>query len=259
MSDSPLPPLPPGVTIFSDVDSTAFIEETLPGFLKATCSSLPPAEYQRRLDEMRAITEMGMNGEISFNESLKLRTNTFVDIGITRGQVDSYAQMLVDNPDSILTPSFAANRAWLQRHPQSFQYLTSGIIQMVEPALRHSLGAHEIHGNAYLFEGDDDPTRTPLASDRLLGCDESRELFYDGGKARVIRKLRETQDITLAVMLGDGVNDQQAKEPGAADLFVLFRENVKDRVLKADFTADTLVEAVQCISNATALLELDAA
>lgn len=249
-----LPPLDSGITLVMDVDSTTVNHETLTGFVDVACRNLEGEARREALNEVDRITELGMNNQINFSQSLDLRASVIRSIGATRGHVDEYVGRLLEeieeNPRRVLTPSFADNADWIQRNAEQIYFFSGGMDPMVRPILQATLNVDPSHirTNNMIFDGEGPDAR-------FVGFDKERLLHKDDGKAQQIRALRASGAITgLAVMLGDGSNDFNARQPdGGADMFVAFTE-IKDRRWGGpedgvDFVATSLPEAVHFVST----------
>ena len=82
---------------------------------------------------------------------------------------------------------------------------------MIEPVADSlNIPLHRIYANNLLFNEDGS----------FSGFDANEPTSRDGGKAAVVKLLKEAHGYTDIVMVGDGVTDMQARPP--ADLFIGF-------------------------------------
>lgn len=161
-------------------------------------------------EEVARITHRGMNGEISFTESLRCRLRL---IRPGRKDLDFLYHQYLEN----LVEDVAAVIQALQFLGKEVYIVTGGYQEAVEKLAVH-LGLREDHvfGVRLRFGKNED----------FVGFRQGH-LTRNGGKAKVIRRISRTGP---TLFVGDGVTDLEAK--GETDLFVGFGGVVVRRIVK---------------------------
>ena len=80
---------------------------------------------------------------------------------------------------------------------------------------------HRVYANRIIFQADGS----------YAGFDDSEFTSKDGGKAKVIQRLKDAHGYSNIIMIGDGATDLQARPP--ADAFIGFGGIVEREVVKA--------------------------
>ncbi|MCW9708454.1 HAD-IB family phosphatase [Fodinibius salsisoli] len=208
-----------------DFDSTFVSVESLD--LLATLSLDGRADKEEKVQQIADITDLGMNGDISFTDSLKRR------LAVLEAN-RSHLQALIPLLKSNISPSFERNRDFIQEHSDSIYIISSGFKEFIVPVVA-DFGIAEDHVLANTFEFDGDGN--------ITGADQQNPLAGDGGKIKVVEELGLTGDI---LVIGDGYTDFEIKQAGLAEKFFAFTENVsRDNVVEeATFVVPSLDEVL---------------
>jgi D-3-phosphoglycerate dehydrogenase len=212
-------------TFIIDFDSTFVSVESLD--LLATISLDGSADKDQKVKQIADITDLGMNGDISFTDSLKR--------GLAVLEADkSHLEALIPLLKSNISPSFERNRSFIQEHSDSIYIISSGFKEFIVPVVA-DFGIAEEHVLANTFEFDE--------AGNITGADQQNPLAGDGGKIKVVEELDITRDI---VVIGDGYTDFEIKRAGLAEKFFAFTENVsREKVLEAaTFVASSFDEVL---------------
>ncbi|GHS85648.1 phosphoserine phosphatase [Synergistales bacterium] len=183
-----------------DFDSTLVSIEALDTLVK---SRLKDAESDavRRIDD---ITRRSMNGDLSFDESLRLRFES------VKMRVEHFKQMgreicasLTDGMEELLKDLIARG--------QELFIVSGGFYDIINPvATRLGVPPENVFVNE-LITGPDG---------RVIGVKES-PLAHEGGKAEVVRILKEQGRLPgKIIMLGDGMSDCGVFSNGLSDFFI---------------------------------------
>lgn len=201
----PLPSAPQGVLI-SDVDSTFLTQEVIELV----------AEHAGVRDEVEAITNRAMRGELDFAQSLRTRVATLAEL--PEDVLDAVRDALVPTPGAFEMVADARARGWAVA-------LVSGGFHEVIDGLAADAGVHCVLAN-----------RFGIAAGRLNGCVEG-PIIDAAAKARALAQLLvETgADPRRSIAIGDGAND--ALMVDAAGVGVAFRAKPALRGV-ADIVAD---------------------
>jgi D-3-phosphoglycerate dehydrogenase len=208
-----------------DFDSTLTRVEAMDLLASISLQGLPQkATAEARIKEL---TDLGMNGEISFRDSLKERL-------LLLEAKQSHLPPLIELLKKQVSPSFLRNKDFFEKYANTIFVISNGFKEYITPIVTE-LGIKEdhIHANELLFDDNG----------KVIGFSEDNPLSRDGGKAEVIRKLDLDGDIYV---IGDGHNDYEIKAAGLANKFYAFTENVsREKVMeKADHIAPSLEEVL---------------
>ncbi len=214
------------VSIIIDFDSTFITVESLDELAKISLESHP--QRKEILRKITCLTEEGMNGAISFGESLSQRMKL---LKANRSHVKQLSHILKDK----VTPSVSANRAFFQRHAEKIHIISGGFREVIRSVTEdfHIWGSH-IHANKLQYD----------SRGRVTGVDRENPLSRDGGKEMLIRSLLLLGEI---IVLGDGYNDYRIRAAGQAHKFVAFTENISRAAVirHADGVANTFDEFIE--------------
>ncbi|WP_266363938.1 phosphoglycerate dehydrogenase [Tellurirhabdus rosea] len=182
-------------------------------------------ERDRIVEEIKAITDRGMSGEISLAQSLEMRLRL---LQAHRDHIPALLEVLKDK----ISDSFQRNRDFLIENAEQIYIVSSGFKEFIVPIVT-MLGIKEDHVFANTFLYDDEGN--------IVGCDCDNPLATDKGKVTLIRNLNLDGDVYV---IGDGYTDYEIRESGLANRFYAFTENVmRPKVIeKADHITPSLDE-----------------
>ncbi|MDE2140181.1 MAG: phosphoglycerate dehydrogenase, partial [Gammaproteobacteria bacterium] len=182
------------------------------------------ADVRQRIQEL---TDAAMAGRLDYRESLQQRLAL---LHFPRSRMPEVIARL----QTLVTPSFLRNHAFLAAHADRVHVLTGGFRQMVEPVIRDlGLRADRLHANTLSFD----------AADVSDGCDWDNPLSREGGKIEVVQKLKLDGRV---IVVGDGWSDYKIHAAGAAARFYAFTENIArpEVIAKADHVAPNFDEVL---------------
>ena len=208
-----------------DFDSTFTDVEALD--LLGEISLANSQEKDQRLQQIKEITDHGMEGGMSFRESLVRR------LELLDARKNHLAE-LVEALKARVSKSFHRNAEFFKEHSERIYILSNGFKEFIVPIVTE-YGVKEEHVFANSFKFDE--------KGNIVGFDEENILSRNSGKAEQIEKLNLPGEVYV---IGDGYTDYEIKEAGLAHKFYAFTENVsRDRVLqKADHVAPSLDEVL---------------
>ena len=184
------------------------------------------------LSKIVELTEKGMNGTISFQDSINERLRS---IQITKNHIKILNRKLKD----YVTPTFKKNIQWLKKYSNRIYIISGGFKEMIIPIADNFNIPHDhIFANDFVFNKDG----------LVIGLDKSNPLSRSGGK---VEKAEELDLDGPIFMLGDGNTDAEMKHLGKKVNFIAFVENVyREKVVsQADFTARTFRDVINFIQN----------
>jgi D-3-phosphoglycerate dehydrogenase len=206
-----------------DFDSTFTKVEGLDELAAIALEGHP--EKNKIVEQIRDLTDKGMNGEMSFAEGLRQRIEL-----LPANQ--KHIEKLVDFLRTKISDSFERNSQFLRDNSDFIYVVSSGFKEFIVPIVT-ALGVREDHvfANEFLFN----------AEGTIVGIDTENVLSTDGGKIKLLRSLNLTGEVYA---IGDGYTDYELRESGLANRFYAFTENVeRPKVVQvADHVAGSLDE-----------------
>ncbi|MGL4630809.1 MAG: HAD-IB family phosphatase, partial [Leadbetterella sp.] len=176
-------------------------------------------------EKIKSITDLGMNGEISFSEAIQRRIAL---LKANKSHIDTLVEFLKNN----ITDSFERNKSFLQQYADQIIIISGGFVEFINPVIEFlGLKTENVYANSFVFDSNDD----------IIGIDQSNPLANSGGKIKLLESLKLDGHISV---IGDGYTDYELKKSGEAHRFYAFIENVKrENVLPgADFVINSLDE-----------------
>lgn len=175
--------------------------------------------------KIKALTDAGMSGEISFSEALKSR------IELLKAN-KSHIEILIDFLNTKISDSFLRNKSFLKEYNADIYIVSSGFKEFILP-ITQSLGLKDenVYANTFTFDKEGN----------ITGVDQSNVLAQTGGKIKLMESLKFEGHVSV---IGDGYTDFEIKKAGFADRFYAFTENVERPkvVAEADFAIKSLDE-----------------
>ncbi len=216
-----------------DFDSTLVQDEGLDLLFERSLAGGPDREARTRA--FREITDMGMAGELDFDESLRRRLAL---LSADRRLVEAVGAELTDR----ITPSVLSHRAVFRGWAEEggIHILSGGFRELIEPtAGALGIPPSRVHAHRFRFARDG----------RVLGLDPETALAR-GGKPLAVRELRLPAASTWIV--GDGATDLELREMGFAARFVAFVENRARPgvVARADHVVGSMDELLELLGDA---------
>ncbi|KAA9338202.1 phosphoglycerate dehydrogenase [Hymenobacter busanensis] len=215
------PPLP---YLVIDFDSTFTQVEGLDELADIALRGHP--DRARIVAEIKALTDGGMDGSVSFSESLRRR------VALLPARREHLTE-LVAHLHTKVSESIRRNASFFRQHADRVYIVSSGFREFIEPVVAEfGIPARQVLANTFRFDD----------AGNIIGFDETNPLSRDGGKIEQLRELGlEGAEVFV---LGDGYTDYQIREAGLADRFYAFTENVTREAVvdRADEVAPTFDE-----------------
>ncbi|MDJ1499345.1 phosphoglycerate dehydrogenase [Xanthocytophaga agilis] len=189
-----------------DFDSTFTKVEAMDELGKISLQGNPKREDILR--EIHQVTELAMNGDISFSEALQRR------VDLLKAHKDHLPELIAVLSGKV-SDSFERNRDFLNEFADSILIISSGFREFIVPIVT-ALGIkpENVYANTFLFDDNGN----------IIGFDAENPLAKDKGKPELMRKLNLQGDVYV---IGDGYTDYEIKEAGLANRFYAFTENVE--------------------------------
>lgn len=177
--------------------------------------------------EIKKITELGMNGDIGFSESLDRRIKL---IQTTKEVVAEVGE----NIKNEISDSVLENLDFFKKNKENIYIISGGFRDLIFPTAK-ILGISEknILANDFVFD----------LEQNLIGINKNNLMSQDSGKVKQLKRLKLEGKL---IMVGDGWTDYQTKEFGIVDKFIAYTENVtRDKVVsKADIVVDNFDQVI---------------
>ena len=206
-----------------DFDSTFIKLEILEEIAKISLRNHP--KRQEILQEIVTICNAGMEGTITFGESLNRRLSL---LNAHKKDLKKVSKILKKN----ISASILKNKEFFEKNKERV-YIISGAFKECILPITSQFGIPESHvlANSFVFDKDNN----------IIGTDLNNPLTYSQGKVKTVKSLGLKDNIFV---LGDGFTDYEIKKEGAADIFVAFTENVKREnvISKADYVVKNFEE-----------------
>ena len=208
-----------------DFDSTFTKVEALDVLADISLKDHPDKEKRKK--QIVDITNQGMDGSISFRESLEKRLNLLAPskhhieplINVLRGKVSE---------------SFKRNREFFTNYSDNIYIISNGFREFIEPIVTEfGIKEENILANEFRFDTEG----------RVIGFDTDNPLSSNNGKVEQLKRLNLPGDVYV---IGDGYTDYEIKNSGLANKFYVFTENVeRENILnKGDHITPSLDEVL---------------
>lgn len=206
-----------------DFDSTFTQVEAL-DVLGEICLSDSPNKKEV-LDQIAELTDLGMDGKISFRESLEKR------VSLLKAN-HAHLVELVDNLKGKVSTSFERNTDFFKDFSENIYIVSNGFKEFIVPIVtQYGVKPENVYANDLIFDEEG----------YITGFNKENILSQDNGKVNLLKEMALNGDIYV---IGDGYNDYEIKAAGLANKFYAFTENVERTHVteKADHIAPSLDE-----------------
>lgn len=206
-----------------DFDSTFTKVEAFDVLADISLDGHPDKENLR--ERIKEITNRGMDGSLSFRESLEQR------LAILSPNRKHLAQLVGILKDKV-SESFKRNKEFFREYADHVYIISNGFHAFIDPIVTDfGIKPENIFANRFQFDDHGNVT----------GFDTENPLSANNGKVEQLKKLNLPGDVYV---IGDGYTDYEIKHSGLANKFYAFTENVgRVNILdKADHIAPSLDE-----------------
>ncbi len=187
-----------------DFDSTIIQTEGLDELAQIALKDNP--KQVAILEQIKKITNLGMEGKIGFSQSLKQRLGL---LKITTSHIESVTKVLKRK----ISPSILRNKKFFKKYESQIYIISGGFKEYISP-IATILGISENHILANNFQIN--------KKGIVTGINAKNPLSKNGGKVIAVKNLKLKGEV---IVIGDGFTDLQIKNSGAAKLFYAFTEN----------------------------------
>ncbi|CAM1344541.1 phosphoglycerate dehydrogenase [Tenacibaculum amylolyticum] len=189
-----------------DFDSTLTKVEALDVLAEITLANNPRKE--EIIEEIIKITNLGIDGEISFTQSLERRIKL---LNAKRSDLE----LLIKALKKRVSPSIERNKEFFETFSDNIYVISAGFKEFIVPIVaEYNIPADRVFANTFEFS----------ASGEIIGFDRDNILSVHNGKIECLQNLQLDGEIQ---MIGDGYSDYVTKEAGVAHKFFAYTENVQ--------------------------------
>jgi Haloacid Dehalogenase superfamily, subfamily IB, phosphoserine phosphatase-like len=206
-----------------DFDSTFTQVEALDELARISLEKHPAKDLI--YEEISRLTDLSMNGQLSFRESLSIRVRL---LEANREHLKKLISILKRK----VSTSFSRNREFFKKHTDSVLIVSGGFKEFIVPVVSpYHIRPENVYANTFTFD----------AEGNIKGYDEANPLSEEGGKVKLLRQLKLPGKI---YGIGDGYSDFQLKESGLIERFFAFTENIERKSVseKADHVTPSFDE-----------------
>ena len=188
-----------------DFDSTLTRVEALDVLAEITLASNPKKD--EIIQEIIDITNLGIDGEISFTESLERRIKLL-------NANESDLEALVIALKKQVSKSIESNKEFFEEFADDIYVISCGFKEFIDPIVaEYNIPKERVFANTFEFDNDR----------KIVSFDETNPLSQHNGKIKCLSDMNLDGEIQV---IGDGYSDYVTREAGIADKFFAYTENV---------------------------------
>ncbi|NCT09088.1 MAG: phosphoglycerate dehydrogenase [Flavobacteriia bacterium] len=206
-----------------DFDSTLTRVEALDVLAEITLKNNP--EKEAIIQQITHITNLGIDGKISFTESLKIR------IDLLNAYKEDLSELIKQLRKQV-SSSIERNKEFFKEFAEDIYVISCGFKEFIDPIVaEYNIPSHRVFANTFEFD----------ESNKIVGFDSKNVLSHHNGKIECLKNMHLEGEIQV---IGDGYSDYVTREAGVADKFFAYTENVsrKKTTEKADHIAPNFDE-----------------
>ena len=206
-----------------DFDSTLTRVEALDVLAEITLAGNPKKD--EIIKEIVEITNQGIDGEISFPESLEKRIKLL-------NAKKSDLPFLIKELRQKVSHSIESNKEFFENFSDDIYVISAGFKEFIDPIVaEYNIPSERVFANTFEFDSEG----------QIVGFDAENPLSKHNGKIECLQNMNLEGEIQV---IGDGYSDAVTKEAGVADTFFAYTENVsRDKTIaNADHITPNLDE-----------------
>jgi len=206
-----------------DFDSTLTKVEALDLLAEITLENNP--DKDAIIQQIIDITNLGIDGEISFTESLERRIKL-----LEANKSDLEA--LIKGLQKQVSKSIESNKMFFEEFSENIYVISCGFKEFIDPIVAaYNIPSERVYANTFSFD----------ENGKIVGFDSENPLSQHNGKIKCLKDMNLDGEIQV---IGDGYSDYVTREAGVADKFFAYTENVsrEKTTRNADHIAPNLDE-----------------
>ncbi len=188
-----------------DFDSTLTRVEALDVLAELTLKG--KSDKDEIIAEIQKITNLGIDGDISFTESLESR------IKLLHAHKNDL-EHLVSELRQKISKSIASNKEFFEKYADDIYVISCGFKEFIDPIVKeYNIPSNRVYANTFRFDD----------VGNIIGFDEKNVLSQHNGKIQCLKDMKLEGEVQV---IGDGYSDYVMREAGIADKFFAYTENV---------------------------------
>ncbi len=188
-----------------DFDSTLTRVEALDVLAERTLQG--KSNREEVIDEIQKITNLGIDGDISFTESLERRIRL---LKAHKNDLDG----LVEELRMKISKSIESNKEFFEKFSNDIYVISCGFKEFIDPIVQeYNIPSERVYANTFEFDEEGN----------IVGFDEDNVLATHNGKIECLKNLDLEGEVQV---IGDGYSDYVMREAGIAHKFFAYTENV---------------------------------
>ncbi len=188
-----------------DFDSTLTRVEALDVLAEITLQG--KSDKDKIIEEIQKITNLGIDGDISFTESLESRIKL---LNAHKNDLDH----LVAELRNKISKSITSNKDFFEKYADDIYVISCGFKEFIVPIVKeYNIPAERVYANTFKFDLDGN----------IIGFDEKNVLSQHNGKIQCLKEMNLEGEVQV---IGDGYSDYVMREAGIAHKFFAYTENV---------------------------------
>jgi D-3-phosphoglycerate dehydrogenase len=192
-------------TYVFDFDSTLTRVEALDILAEISLANNP--EKNRIIEQIQEITNKGIDGDISFTESLASRIQL---LSAKKSDLNELIRRLKRQ----VSKSIAENKEFFETHAEDIYVISCGFKEFIDPIVKdYNIPSERVYANTFEFD----------ENEAIIGFDAKNVLSQHNGKIDCLKNLDLPGEVQV---IGDGYSDYVMREAGIADKFFAYTENV---------------------------------
>ncbi|SNR43519.1 D-3-phosphoglycerate dehydrogenase [Maribacter sedimenticola] len=206
-----------------DFDSTLTRVEALDVLAEMTLEG--KSNKEDVIKEIQKITNLGIDGDISFTESLERRIKL---LNAKKEDLDGLVKELRNK----ISKSIESNKEFFQKYADDIYVISCGFKEFIDPIVEeYNIPSERVYANTFKFDEEGN----------IIGFDEKNVLSQHNGKIDCLRQMDLDGEVQV---IGDGYSDYVMREAGIADKFFAYTENVhrEKAANNADYVTPSLDE-----------------
>jgi len=188
-----------------DFDSTLTRVEALDVLAEMTLQG--KSNREEVINEIQKITNLGIDGDISFTESLERRIKL---LKAHKNDLDGLVQELRQK----ISKSIESNKEFFEKFSDDIYVISCGFKEFIDPIVsEYNIPSDRVYANTFEFDEEGN----------ITGFDENNVLATHNGKIQCLKNLDLDGEVQV---IGDGYSDYVMREAGIAHKFFAYTENV---------------------------------
>ncbi len=188
-----------------DFDSTLTKVEALDVLAEMTL--VGKSNRDEIINEIQRITNLGIDGDISFTESLERRIKL---LNANKSDLEG----LVAELRQKISKSIESNKEFFEKFSDDIYVISCGFKEFIDPIVaEYNIPSDRVFANTFRFDEEG----------KIIGFDEKNPLSQHNGKIQCLKEMNLEGEVQV---IGDGYSDYVMREAGIADKFFAYTENV---------------------------------